>query len=142
MTYCTLANLTERYGTDFLVSLTDRETPAAGVVDVSVVDQALADTDAMINGHLVGRYSLPLGETPALLVDIAQAIAIYKLHRHVAAEKITADYKDAAKRLELIAKGTIRLEVEGAEPAGGNADTVQTNDPPRDFTPDTMKSFI
>ncbi|MBL4757578.1 MAG: DUF1320 family protein, partial [Rhizobiales bacterium] len=46
MTYATQAQLLDRYGTRMLISLTDRAKPATGVIDTSVVDRALADTDA------------------------------------------------------------------------------------------------
>lgn len=142
MTYCTLAQLTERYGEPMLIELTDREDPPAGVVDASVVDRALADTDAMIDGYLLGRYVLPLAETPPLIIDLAQMIAVYKLHRAVAADKITADYRQAITTLRDIANGVVRLAVAGVEPAASGASGVRTNDRERDMTPENMQGFV
>src|SRR5690606_6605607 len=46
-----------------LVALTDRAEVATGEIDQDVVDRALADTDAMIDGYIAARYALPLAAT-------------------------------------------------------------------------------
>jgi len=142
VTYASLAQLTARYGERMLVQLTDRDTPATGAVVVAVIDRALADTDAAIDGYLAGRYVLPLAETPPLLADLAQAIAIYKLHPYQPDPKIERDYTDAMKQLSLIATGTIRLPVAGVEPAGSDAAGVMVVDRERDFTPENLTGFV
>jgi phage gp36-like protein len=142
MTYCTLAQLTDRYGEAKLRQLTDRATPPAGTIDATVVDRALADADAAIDGYLAGRYVLPLAEVPMLLADLAQAIAIYKLHSTSVTEKIKDDYDAAMRTLREIANGTVRLGVAGIEPAASNATGVRTTDRARELTPNNMKGFI
>lgn len=142
MTYATLQLLTESYGEQLLVELTDRAGVRTGQIDADVVDRKLADTDALIDGYLAGRYVLPLATTPPLLVDIALQIAIYKLHTYTANDKITADYKDAKASLDKIASGTIRLNVAGVEPTSSGAAGVVTTDRERDFTPENMRGFI
>jgi phage gp36-like protein len=141
MPYCTQQQLIDRYGEKLLRQLTDRATPPAGTVDADVVNRALTDADAAIDGYLLGRYVLPLTTTPALLVDIAQAIAVYKLHGTAVPDKIAEDYKNALATLRLIAAGTVRLAVAGVEPAGNDATGVRTSDRPRDLTPDNLKGF-
>ncbi|MDD1534565.1 MULTISPECIES: gp436 family protein [unclassified Bradyrhizobium] len=142
MTYATQAELVERFGETMLIDLTDRVDPPAGAIDSGVVTDALADTDAMIDGYLLNRYQLPLATTPALLNDLAKAIAIYKLHRDSVSDKIRADYQDALKTLKQIADGVVRLNVAGVEPASSGATGVRVTDRPRDFTPDNLKGFI
>lgn len=142
MPYATQAQLIERYGEPMLVELTDRAEPPTGEIDASVVDRALADTDALIDGFLKGRYQLPLAQTPPLVVDLALAIAVYKLHRNVASEKIRRDYDDALKVLRDIAAGVVRLDVDGAEPAASGLSGVKTNDRERPLTPENLKGFI
>lgn len=141
MTYATLDILIDRYGQQLLVQLTD---PANAAIVVDVVDRALADADAEIDGRLLGRYALPLAETPPLLVDLAQRIAIYKLHRLSVSTKIEADYKDAMVTLDKIGRGDVRLPlaVAGGEPTGSGASGVVTIDRQRDFTPENMRGFI
>jgi phage gp36-like protein len=142
MTYATLAQLTDRFGAAMLIGLTDRASPPEGEIDADVVARALADTDAAVDGYLAGRYQLPISETPALLADLAQAIAIYKLHPYAPDPKIEADYKDAIKTLRDIATGVVRLTLDGVEQAGSGASGVQTNDRERPLTAENMKGFI
>lgn len=142
MSYATQAQLVERYGQSMLLDLTDRAEPPAGAIDPAVVDRALADTDALIDGYLKGRYALPLASTPPLLRDLALSIAVYKLHRNVASEKIRQDYEDAMRSLREIASGAVRLDVAGTEPAGSGATGVRTNDRERPFTEDNLKGFV
>lgn len=143
MTYCSQQNLVDRYGTDMLVSLTDRALPPANTIDAAVVARALADTDALINGYLQGRYQLPLAATPELLTDIAQAVAIYKLHRGLTDDKVKRDYDDALKQLREIASGAIRLNVAGVEPQGAaGADGIRVSQPTRPFGGGPMDGLI
>ena len=143
MTYTTLAQLTDRYGLAFLVSLTDRATPPTGAVDTAVVDRALADTDAAIDGYLAGRYQLPLSETLAQIADLAQAIAIYKLHSRTVSDKIAEDYKQALATLKQIATGVQRLsKVTGVEPASSGSSGVQATDRERPMTNENLKGFV
>ena len=142
MTYATLGHLLERFGERMLVQLTDRGSPATGEVDEDVVAAQLANTDAVIDGFLLGRYALPLAETPPLLVDLAQVIAIYKLHPFEPDAKIEKDYRDALATLDRIATGKVRLPVAGVEPPSSGASGVQTIDRERDMTPENMRGFI
>lgn len=142
MPYATLQQLTDRYGEAMLIDLTDRESPPTGAVVTAVVDRALADTDALIDGYLAGRYALPLSEMQPLVVDIALAVAVYKLHREVAADKIKADYDAALRQLRDISSGAIRLSAAGIEPAASGSSGVRTNDRERDMTPDNLRGFV
>lgn len=142
MPYVSLALLTDRYSERMLIQLTDRAIPAAGAIDTDVTDRALADTDAVIDGHISGRYALPLAEVPPLLADLGAAIAIYKLHRFAPDPKIEADYKDALASLDKIARGVIRLPLAGVEPEGSGSAGVETTDRARPFTEDNLRGFI
>lgn len=147
MTYATLQQLTDRYGARMLIAITDRIDPPAGEpplgeIDTQVVDRALADTDAMIDGYLAVRYRLPLASVPALVADLAQMIAIWKLHPYAPDPKIEEDYKGALRSLRDISTGTIRLSIEGAEPAGHAGSGARMTDRDRPLTADNLKGFI
>lgn len=142
MSYATLQQLTDRYGAQMLVLLTDRAEIATGTIDPAVIDRALADTDAMIDGFLMDRYILPIAAIPPLLADIAQVIAIWKLHRHQPNEKIEKDYKEAMSLLDRIAKGAVRLPVDGVEPATSPTNGVRITDRERPLTAENLKGFI
>ncbi len=125
-----------------LVALTDRADIPTGSIHMGVVDRALSDTDAMIDGYLAGRYALPLAAVPVMLTDIAQQIAIWKLHIAAPDPKIEADYKDALRQLRDISAGTIRLSLAGVEPAGTGGSGVVITDRERPLTADNLKGFI
>ncbi len=142
MSYATLSELTERTGEPMLIELSDRAEPPLGAIDNDVVDRALTDADATIDGYLKGRYLLPLAATPPLVRDLALAIAVYKLHRNVASDKVRRDYDDALKLLRDIAAGVVRLDVAGVEPAASGTGGVRATDRARDLTPDNLKGFV
>jgi phage gp36-like protein len=140
--YTDLEQLTDRFGTPMLVNLTDRGTPQTGMVDSDIVDRAIADTDAMIDGHLAGKYVLPMAEMPPLVADLAAMIAIYKLHIYTPGEKIVDDYKQALRSLEKISLGTIKLSVAGVPSASGQGSGARMTDRERPLTAQNMKGFI
>lgn len=142
MSYASLDQLIERFSERLLIQLTDRSTPPAGVIDPAVVDRNLADTDAVIDGYLAGRYVLPLEQTPPLVADLAASIAIYKLHPFAADPKIEQDYKDALASLRLIGTGVIRLPIAGVEPVSSGASGVETIDRERGMTPENLRGFV
>lgn len=142
MPYATLQELTDRFSQRLLQQLTDRATPPAGAIDETIVDRALSDADATIDGYLAGRYQLPLSEVPPLVVDLAQVIAIYKLHPFAPDPKIAKDYDQAIATLRDISKGVVRLPAAGVEPEALSASGVRTNDRDRPFTPDNLRGFV
>ncbi len=142
MPYATIDQLTERFGERMLVDLTDRAEAPTGAIDASVVARNLADTDAVIDGYLAGRYALPLAGIPPQLVDLALTIAIYKLHRFAPDQKIKDDYDASMKALAHIASGVIRLPAAGIEPAAATSSGVETIDRERELSPESLRGFI
>jgi phage gp36-like protein len=142
MSYCTLQNLTDRYGERLLVEISDRGESASDTIDEALISRAIADADALIDGYLAARYKLPLSTTPAIVTDLSQAIAIYKAQARVADEKIAEDYRTALKTLRDIANGLVKLDVDGVEPAASGASEVRTNNPERPLSAATMKGYI
>jgi phage gp36-like protein len=130
--YCTLQQLTDRYSLAMLVEISDRGETPTGTVDAALIDRAIADADALIDGYLKTRYALPLAAVPALVTDLSLIISIYKAHAH----------EGALRTLRDIASGMIRLDVAGAEPATSGASEVRTNEPHRPLSADTMKGYI
>ncbi len=142
MPYASLEQIMDRYGESMLVALTDRGDVATETVDVQVIDRALADADAQIDGYLKARYQLPLAATPPLIADLAQVIACWKLHRFDPPQKIKDDYAEAIRSLKDISRGLMVLDVAGVEPASSGASGVRITDRERPLSADRMKGFI
>lgn len=121
MTYATQQDLIDRYGEEELVQLTDRS--GVGAIDGSMVDRALADADAEINGYLTARYSLPLSAVPAVLVRVAADMARYYLFGDAMIDTVKNRYDNAIKLLKGVSAGQVELGVAVAaspvETAGG-----------------------
>jgi len=142
MTYATQQQMIDRYGTSALVMLTDRAEFATGVIDAAMIDRALADADATIDGYLARHYALPLAVVPPQLPPIAQALAYWSLHLTEPDGKTKADYDTALRMLKDIADGRVRLAVAGTEPQTTAASGVRMTDSSRPLSAGSMKGFI
>lgn len=117
MTYATRQDLIDRYTESELARLTDQV--SATVIDDAVVGRALADSDAEIDGYVSARYATPLSPPPALIVQLACAIARFRLWADTATSRVRQDYEDAIARLKAISAGDMALP--GATPAGSDS---------------------
>lgn len=121
MTYATPTDLDERYGPETITRLSDKDN--LGARQEPTITRALEDADELINGHLDGRYPLPLNTVPRVLVRVASSIARYFLEEECATERAVEDYKMAIKLLEKIGKGDVSLGLsqEGERPEPGTS---------------------
>lgn len=143
MGYLTLDQIETQFGHDRIVDLTDRATPPTGEIDTALVAGVIASVEALIDGHIAGRYLLPLTGDHKALTDAALAIAYYKLHVYEPDPKVVRDHKDALAALRDIASGTLRLVGEtGASLPGSSASGAQISDRVRPFSSDSLKGFI
>lgn len=142
MAYCTLQQLIDRYSERLLLDVSDRGDEAAGTLDQALIGRAITDADAEIDGYLRGRYALPLKAVPPQLTDLSLRLSIYKAHTHAVSEKIRDDYRAAIRSLELIARGEIRLDIDGDEPASSGTSDVMMTETARPITVASMKGFI
>lgn len=124
MSYASQQDMIDRYSTVRLINVTDVETPALGGINVAKLAAVLTDSDAVIDGYLVGRYMLPLSVIPAILKVHATAIAWYLLLGSVADEAAVRDYDNAIKYLALIAAGTVTLLPPSIAPAVSGSGAV------------------
>lgn len=142
MAYCTLQQLIDRYSERLLVEVSDRGEAATGMVDAALIERAIADADALIDGYLKVRYALPIADVPRLVTDLSLRVAIYYAHGQVVADKVRDDYREALKTLQQIAQGLLRLDIAGVEPPSSGGAEVRTNDPHRPLSADTLKGYI
>ncbi len=116
MSYATLDDLRRRFGEEELIQLTDRA--HAGAIDTDVVDRALSDATAEMDGYLAARYQLPLGSVPLVLVRLCADIARYYLYDDHATDQVTERHKAAVETLKRISNGQVSLglDAEGESP--------------------------
>ena len=112
MAYATRIDLEQRYGAD---EIAQREE----ALPAGAIDRALADAEALIDGYVGGRYSVPLSPVPSNLPQVACAIARYNFLGEAATERARDDYKDAIGWLKDVQAGRVLLQ--DAEPLSGSA---------------------
>lgn len=109
MSYASQTDMIERFGEGELIELTDRN--HTGAIDAAVLDRALADGAAEIDGYLASRYQLPLTTTPTVLVRVCADIARYHLHDDNIPEPVEIRYKSAVDLLRQVSLGRVSLGV-------------------------------
>ncbi|UDF33757.1 UNVERIFIED_ORG: DUF1320 domain-containing protein [Shinella sp. XGS7] len=115
--YATPQDMIDRLGTPRLVQLTDIQEPMTGAIGAVVLDRALADATAEIDGYLVGRLALPLATPPAILKVHCCTIAHYRLLGSTAGEGDRKAYEQVLAYLAKVAKGEIVLMPPAEAPA-------------------------
>lgn len=141
MTYAAQADLVERYGSDELIQLTDRATPSSGAIDAGVVTAALTDADAEINSYIRTKVATPVVPVPGILVQMACAIARYRIWKDRASEKVTQDYKDAIAWCKGVARGDIALGDATSSIDAPSAGAPQVSQGCSRFNDDTLRDF-
>jgi phage gp36-like protein len=125
--YANRQAMIDRFSAAELRQLTDKgEIRADAIVD-SVLDQALADASAEIDGYLAGRYVLPLDPVPANLALICCDIARYRLQHVEPGEVVVKRYEAALKFLRLVAIGDIALGGSGVRFTSGQKAFARDN---------------
>lgn len=120
MTYCTRADLVDRFGADAVHRAARRDVSfesssphadASADSEGRVIQCAIADAVDKINGHLRGIYPVPLSDVPTSIKRCAVDIAWYYLHPTNVPELVQTRFDDADKWLILISQGKVRLGV-------------------------------
>ena len=120
MAYCSQAELEARFGSDEVADLLDRDN--SGAADTGALASAQADADALVDGYLAGRYSVPLASPPVIIVGIAASLVRFNLWGNNAPDEVRKRYDDAVARLKDIAAGRLVIPADVLEPtddAGG-----------------------
>lgn len=138
-----------RYPNRDLVQLTN-EDPTQTTINTTVIDQALADASAEIDGYLDGRFALPLNDPPVVLNRLACDVAMYRLQALRPIHDMTdarQRYDDAVQLLVRLARGevTLGLTADNLEPAEG-LNVIQVEEgcggaPIRIFSRRTLQSY-
>jgi phage gp36-like protein len=143
MAYSTEDDILTQISQAELAQLTSESDDA---VDHDVVDKAIADADAEIDGYVAVRYAVPLDPVPALIGKLSARIALYNLFSRRSNrlgevnETVKDNYDRAVKVLESISKGSVTLGV-ASSPAASSGEGSRTETPTRKFTSESMEGF-
>jgi phage gp36-like protein len=136
MGYLTQDDVLLRFKEQELIQLTDHQ--GTGSADIELLDRALADANAEIEGYIGARYPLPLDAPIKVLVAYGFDIVRYRLYDDQATDQVTKRYNDAVKFLSLVAAGKIDL---GAGPDNLNAGSPAIAAPERVFSGQSLRDY-
>lgn len=103
--YATEADLAARFGEE--IGNLKQMLPSQ-----SAVDDAIQDATEEINGHIGGRYPLPLPNVPSNLKRMACDIARYRLYFQQPTEEVRQRYEDAIAFLKRVADNKAHLQIQ------------------------------
>lgn len=150
MAYCTVDEVFKMLKEDMINSLLADEL----IEDASkqremmepVIEDAIADADAEINGYLTKRYSLPFVDAPKVLNKFSKDIAIYNIisnrfgiDENGKEKTILNRYNAAIKFLTSVANGTIELGITGTKETAATGFKMRSNK--RLFSRGTMRGW-
>lgn len=137
--YIVQADIKDKLADSQLLQLTDDT--KSGVVNATVVSDAIADAEALIDGYVGVQYAVPMSPVPRLLKALTIDVTVFRLYAR--RQRIPDDVKLAndlaVRKLEQIAKGILSLGPTAPEPVTASAGEVFG--PAREFTADSLKGF-
>lgn len=94
-----------------------------------IIDMAIGDADAEIDGYLAKRYRVPFDPVPRVLNKFSKDIAVYNLYSRIGIDEGEAEknylnrYNAAVRFLTLVAEGKVNIGTgeDGADPASAAA---------------------
>ena len=151
MSYSTRAEVREMVKDDALNTIigdTFIEDPAEREELVGpIIDGAIADADAEIDGYLAKRYAVPLAPAPRVINKFSKDIAIYNLFSRIGIDESTDQktylnrYNAAIAFLKLVAEGKASIGGESEDPATAAATGLTVKSNPRLFTRGQMRGM-
>ena len=112
-----------------------------------LIEAAIADADAEIDGYLAKRYTVPISPAPRVLNKFSKDIAVYNLFSRIGIDESTDQkiyltrYNSAIKFLTLVAEGKVSLGAETDDPKTAAATGFSVHSSTRLFSRDTMKGM-
>lgn len=137
--YITQADLELRFGVEEVLQLTDPT--ATGVVNQAVLQQAITDAVALVDGYLRSAYTLPLASVPSELVRVTCDLARYYLYHDRATQRVTELRNEAVQWLRDVSSGKASLGVVSGQVAPTVLSSVRAASAVRVFSPKTLVGF-
>ena len=104
-----------------------------------LIDAAIGDADAEIDGYLAKRYAVPLAPAPKVINKFSKDIAVYNLFSRIGI--YLNRYNAAIKFLTLVAEGKVSLGVDAEDPATAAATGFSVKSNTRLFSRDSMRGM-
>lgn len=150
--YSTVENISKKYSTALLIRLTNFDGTADDFTAIkeSVLEDALQDASALIDGYLAGRYAVPVSPAPEYFESDCEAISVALMIQHKGYSTGTPDeslylagMKIIKDRYEMVASGKLTLPIPGT--VGGVSSNPPLNIaatyPPKIFSRETLDKF-
>ena len=114
-----------------------------------IIDAAIADADAEIDGYLAKRYRVPFEPVPRVLNKFSKDIAVYNLFSRIGIDEDSDQknylnrYNAAIKFFTLVAEGKVNIGTgeDGSDPASAAATGFAAKSNPRLFSRGSMKGM-
>jgi phage gp36-like protein len=101
--YATRDDLATRFSDAEIAQL---EMDENGLSNEDLSSAAIQDACAEVDSYIAVKYTLPLPNTPTILLRAVCDIARYRLYKDRATEEVRRRYEDAVSWLKLLAKGS------------------------------------
>lgn len=151
MSYSTQESVREMLKGDALNAIigdTFIEDPAEREAKIGpIIEAAIEDADAEIDGYLAKRYKVPFDPVPKVLVKFSKDIAVYNLYSRVGIDESSEEknylnrYNAAIKFLTLVAEGKVSIGAQADDPATAASTGFSARSNPRLFSRGTMKGM-
>lgn len=141
MPYTTAQQLTDRFGLDELIQITNPTDPTATAVNAVKLDGAVADIDALIDAKLQARYTLPMLTVPLVLSNVACDLVRARLYDDRIPERLAERERAALKLLDQMASGQMALGLDAVAQATPTTDGPQFFSAGRVFGPDSLADY-
>jgi len=140
MSYATKQDMIDRFGEEEILAITDIANPPAGVIDDDRLTKALDDADAEINSYIATRITTPVTPVSRQLVNLACAIARYRLS-DPARDRIRTDYEDARTFLRAVGAGSASLGDNATSAEGADVGSPLVCEGEKLFDREAMRGF-
>lgn len=114
-----------------------------------IIDMAISDADAEIDGYLSKRYRVPFSPVPRVLNKFSKDIAIYNLYSRIGIDESDSEknylnrYNAAISFFKLVAEGKVNIGAgeDGDDPASAAATGFAQKSNPRLFSRAQMRGM-
>lgn len=140
MAYITSSDMIAAFGEEEMIALSNLDNSSATVINGAVIQKAIDDACASVDGYLAVRYSVPIIPTPPVLTRITCDFARGILDQNNPREEVIRRWDMAVAYLKDLARGLAVLPMPQVE-APQATDSPQYRSPGRVFTRDTLSAY-